>query len=60
MKILIWLEEKNLEKLHNFIEKKEDLPQDFEYFLRIPHIVEDIYVVQVILSYDEYIRLKDY
>ena len=60
MKILIWLYENNLKQLHNFLEKGEPLDSEFEYFLRVPPVVEDIYLTQVLLSYDDYVRLKDY
>jgi len=60
MKITIWTYEQNLKHLHNFLNNDEPLEDSFEYFLTVPSLLEDIYVVQVLLSYDDYIRLRDY
>lgn len=60
MKISIWTYEDNLQFLYNFLNKENTLPNDFEYFLTVPLVVKDIYMVQVILTYDDYVRLRDY
>tara|TARA_R100000900_G_scaffold3303_1_gene4638 strand:+ start:116 stop:298 length:183 start_codon:yes stop_codon:yes gene_type:complete len=60
MKIAIWTYEENLLYLHSFLKNESTLPENFEYFLTIPLDVKDIYVVQVLLPYDDYVRLRDY
>jgi len=60
MKISIWTYEDNLQLLYNFLNKENTLPNDFEYFLTVPLLVKDIYIVQVLLTYDDYVSLRDY
>jgi len=61
MKITIWVNESYLETLNNFIKNNESLPEDFSYWLDRPSShLEGIYVVRILLSLDDYVRLKDY
>tara|TARA_R110001583_G_scaffold11629_2_gene52377 strand:- start:9563 stop:9745 length:183 start_codon:yes stop_codon:yes gene_type:complete len=60
MKIAIWTYEKNLKILDDFLKNESTLPKSFEYFLNVPLDMKDIYVVQVLLLYDDYVRLRDY
>ena len=65
MKINIWITEEFLESLYSFLHKDgTELPDNFEYFLREPgpyQIPKDTRanILQVVISFDEYIRLKD-
>jgi hypothetical protein len=66
MKINIWLNEEFLEPFYSFVKKEHnELPDTFEYFLTTPGpyqvTKEDrINIVQVLISFDEYIRLRDF
>jgi len=66
MKINIWIDEESLESLYSFLHKENsELPDNFEYYLTKPpqhQIINDdrVNILQVIISFDEYVRLKDY
>tara|TARA_R110002167_G_scaffold323177_2_gene529097 strand:- start:5056 stop:5256 length:201 start_codon:yes stop_codon:yes gene_type:complete len=66
MKINIWINEESLESLYLFLHKEDnELPDNFEYYLTKPphHQIfnyEKVKILQVNISFDEYIRLKDY
>jgi len=61
MKITIWINQDDIEFLKNFLGNEEPLPQNFQYWIEQPSAgVEGIYVLQILLSFDEYIRLRDF
>tara|TARA_R100001594_G_scaffold149961_1_gene209387 strand:+ start:1258 stop:1443 length:186 start_codon:yes stop_codon:yes gene_type:complete len=61
MKITIWINQEDVESLKNFLKNGEDLPSNFKYWLAPPSVYQDgIYVLQILLSFDDYVRLKDY
>ena len=66
MKINIWINEESLESLYLFLNKEDiELPDNFEYYLTKPpqhQILNDerVNILHVVISFDEYIRLKDY
>ena len=59
MRINIWITEEFLESLYSFLYSDGELPDNFEYFLRNPEQTK-VNILQVVISFDEYIRLKDY
>lgn len=66
MKINIWIKEELIESFHSFLKKdRTELPDNFEYFLtqpgpyQIPNETRNN-IVQVVISFDEYIRLRDF
>jgi len=61
MKITVWINQDDIESLKNFLNNNEPLPSNFKYWLEQPSAsIEGIYVLQILLSFDEYIRLRDY
>ena len=66
MKINIWIDEEFLESLYSFLYKEgTELPDNFEYYLTEPgpqQTPNDVRanILQVLISFDEYIRLKDH
>jgi|TARA_R110002012_G_scaffold317136_1_gene532973 hypothetical protein len=60
MKITIWINQDDIESLKNFIGNDEPLPPNFKYWIEQPSsAVEGIYVLQILLSFDDYVRLRD-
>ncbi len=66
MKINIWINEEFLESFYSFLkEDKIALPDNFEYFLTQPgpyQLTSENWrnIVQLTISFDEYIRLRDF
>tara|TARA_R110001583_G_scaffold141539_1_gene293728 strand:+ start:340 stop:540 length:201 start_codon:yes stop_codon:yes gene_type:complete len=66
MKINIWINEELLESFYSFLnEDKIELPDNFEYFLTQPGAYQltsekRINILQLTISFDEYIRLRDF
>ena len=64
MKINIWIEDMFLEHLNLFLKENIKLPTNFEYYQREPVLHQlstnnGNNMIQVVISFDEYIRLKD-
>ena len=59
MRVNIWISEEFLESLHLFLCGDCELADNFEYFLRSPEQTK-VNILHVVISFDEYIRLKDY